>query len=223
MSSLRPSDRAPNLLLGAGTTIAADVEIGANVVIHDGVTLEPGVQLDHGAVLGRPALRNRDSRTPEAGGGTTTLLEQGAIVSPYALVSVDVRMGPHSFLGDHAHLREGTRLGADVVVGAGCGIGRDVEIGERVRLQNTTIVGPKTRIEPDCFLGPGVQILTGRSMGRAPRREAPVLRRGCQVGAGAKIMPGVEIGEESVVGAGAVVLSDVPSGAVVRGIPAQIG
>jgi acetyltransferase-like isoleucine patch superfamily enzyme len=98
-----------------------------------------------------------------------------------------------------------------------------VEIGARSRMQNHCVVGPGSVIEEDCFLGPGVQVLTGRTMGRAPRAEPPVLRQGCQVGAGAKIMPGIEVGAEAVVGAGAVVLADVPAGKVVRGIPAQIG
>jgi UDP-2-acetamido-3-amino-2,3-dideoxy-glucuronate N-acetyltransferase len=78
-------------------------------------------------------------------------------------------------------------------------------------------------IEEDCFLGPGVNVLTGRTMGSPPRASRPVLRRGCQIGAGAKILPGVEIGEEAVVGAGAVVLGDVAPGARVRGVPAREG
>jgi UDP-2-acetamido-3-amino-2,3-dideoxy-glucuronate N-acetyltransferase len=217
---LNPSDLGPNLLVGARVRIADDVEIGANVVLHDDVVLGEGVQLDHGAVLGRPPRRSRGSRTPDADGGPT-ILEEGAIVSPYALVSAGVRMGPHSFLGDHAHLREGVRLGADTMVGSACGIGRNVEIGDRARLQNRCIVGPGSQIEVDCFLAPGVHVLTGRTMGSAPRGAAPRLRRGCQIGAGVTILPGIEIGEGAVVGAGAVVTADVPPETVVRGIPAR--
>ncbi len=109
------------------------------------------------------------------------------------------------------------------MVGAGCGIGRKVEIGDRSRLQNGTVVGPNVVIEPDCFLGPGVQILTGRTMGKPSRGSSRLLRRGCQIGAGAKLMPGVEIGEEAVVGAGAVVVRDVAGGTRVMGMPARDG
>jgi acetyltransferase-like isoleucine patch superfamily enzyme len=101
-------------------------------------------------------------------------------------------------------------------------VGRNVEIGDRTRIQNHSVVGPGTMIESDCFLGPGVQVLTGRKMTEAERAAPPMLRRGCQIGAGAKILPGVEIGEEAVVGAGAVVTADVPAAAVVRGIPARL-
>jgi acetyltransferase-like isoleucine patch superfamily enzyme len=221
VSSLSPSDLAPNLLLGSGVTIAEGVSIGANVVVYDDVRVEVGARLDDGAVLGRLAYRNRQSRTPPAPPGPT-VVETDATVSPYALVSAGVRMGPGSFLGDHAHMREGVVLGAEAMVGSGCGIGRYVEIGDRARLQTQSLVGQRVVIEPDCFLGPGVYVLTGRKMTTAERAAPPRLRRGCQIGAGARILPGVEIGEEAVVGAGAVVTLDVPAGAVVRGIPARL-
>jgi len=218
---LSPSDLAPNLLIGTRVRIAEDVEIGPNVVLYDDIALDSGVQLDVGAVVGRPARRSRGSRTPDAPHGQT-VLETGAIVSPYALVSANVRMGPHSFLGDYSHLREGVRLGADVVVGASGGIGRHVQVGDRTRMQNGCLVGPNSVVEEDCFLGPRVQLLTGRTMGNA-RRDTPTrLRRGCQIGGGVTILPGLEIGEEAVVGAGAVVVRDVPAGAQVRGVPARL-
>lgn len=62
-------------------------------------------------------------------------------------------------------------------------------------------------------------------MGRTERRlgaiRGPTIRRGARVGGGAVLLPGIEIGEEAFVGAGAVVLADVPSRAVVVGNPAR--
>ena len=88
-------------------------------------------------------------------------------------------------------------------------------------MQATTILGTKVVIEEDCFLAPGVHVLTGRTMGTPPRGSPPVLRSGCQIGAGAKILPGVEVGEGSIVGAGSVVNRDVAPGATVKGVPAR--
>jgi UDP-2-acetamido-3-amino-2,3-dideoxy-glucuronate N-acetyltransferase len=220
LAALSPSNLAPNLLVGARLRIDDEVEIGPNVVLYDDITLEKGVQLDVGAVVGRPARRNRHSSTAVAVDGPT-VLEEGAIVSPYALVSANVQMGPFSFLGDYSHLREGVRLGIDTTVGANGGLGRNVRVGDRTRMQNGCVVGPNSVIESDCFLGPRVQLLTGLTMRGTDIGGPSTLRRGCQIGAGVTILPGLEVGEEAVVGAGAVVTTDVAPGSVVVGIPAK--
>ena len=220
MSTLSTSDLAPNLLLGEDVDIDGGVEIGANVIVHDRVTIEAGARIDSGAVLGRISILNRRSRSP-ATGSATTRIEAHAAVCAYALVTAGAWMGPHSMLGDQAHIREGVRLGTDVVVGAACGIGSNVTIGDRTRMQNQCVVGPETIIEQDCFLGPGVFLLTGRTMSDSDRKPPPTLRRGCQIGAGARILAGVVIGEEAIIGAGSVVTTDVDPGTTVHGVPAR--
>jgi acetyltransferase-like isoleucine patch superfamily enzyme len=61
----------------------------------------------------------------------------------------------------------------------------------------------------------------GRTEGRHELRKGPTIRRGARVGGGAVLCPGVEIGEEAYVGAGTVVIRDVPARAVVVGNPAR--
>jgi UDP-2-acetamido-3-amino-2,3-dideoxy-glucuronate N-acetyltransferase len=191
------------------------------VVIGDGVSVAGGARLEHGVVLGRVARLNRTSHTQGVARPAPTVVGPGAIVCPYAVVEVGVRIGSEAFVGNHTSIREGATVGADAAVGALCVISREVELGERVRMQSHCGIGPGVVIEADAFLGPAVRILTGRTMSAAPRRGAAILRRGCQVGAGARILQGVEVGEEAVVGAGAVVVTDVPAGVTVRGIPAR--
>lgn len=220
LSSLLPSDLAPNLLIGAEVVLADDVEIGANVVIHDRVSVEAGALLEHGVVLGRVARRTRGTHTPAAQ-PAPTVVGAGAVACPYAIVEAGARIGPEAFIGDHTTVRAGATIGADAAVGAYSVISPGVELGERVRMQSHCGIGPGVVIEADAFLGPAVRILTGRTMSASPRREAPILRRGCQIGAGARILQGVEIGAEAVVGAGAVVAADVPAGVTVRGVPAR--
>jgi UDP-2-acetamido-3-amino-2,3-dideoxy-glucuronate N-acetyltransferase len=79
-------------------------------------------------------------------------------------------------------------------------------------------------VEDDVFIGPGATLTNDNTMARHAKGEppdAPTLRRACRVGGGAVICPGVEIGEEAFVGAGAVVTLDVPPRAVVVGAPAR--
>jgi acetyltransferase-like isoleucine patch superfamily enzyme len=79
-------------------------------------------------------------------------------------------------------------------------------------------------VEDDVFLGPGVFTTNDNTMGRHPPGEplqGPTFRRACRIGGGAVLVPGVEIGEEAFVAAGALVTKDVPPRAVVLGVPAR--
>jgi UDP-2-acetamido-3-amino-2,3-dideoxy-glucuronate N-acetyltransferase len=80
-------------------------------------------------------------------------------------------------------------------------------------------------VEDDVFVGPGVLTTNDSTMSRHPR-DVPIvgctLRRACRVGGAAVLVPGVEIGEEAFVAAGAVVTKDVPARGVVMGVPARV-
>jgi acetyltransferase-like isoleucine patch superfamily enzyme len=80
-------------------------------------------------------------------------------------------------------------------------------------------------VEDDVFIGPGVVTTNDDTMGRHRAGEpirGPVLRRACRVGGGAVLRPGVVIGEEAFVAAGAVVVRDVGPREVVLGVPARV-
>jgi acetyltransferase-like isoleucine patch superfamily enzyme len=127
-------------------------------------------------------------------------------------------------VGDQAQVRERTTIGAGTVVGRGAGIDNDVTIGARVRLQSQVYVTAFSTVEDDVFLGPCVTTTNDDTMGRHgaahPLRGA-TLRRACRIGGGAVLVPGVEVGEEAFVAAGAVVTRDVPARGWVAGVPAR--
>ncbi len=81
-------------------------------------------------------------------------------------------------------------------------------------------------IEEDVFIAPCVVTTNDNFMGRTEARLAamkgPTIRRGARIGGGAVLLPGIEIGEEAFVGAGAVVAKDVPPRAVIVGNPARV-
>ncbi len=92
-------------------------------------------------------------------------------------------------------------------------------------IQTDVYVTAGSLVEDDVFIGPGVCTTNDDTMGRhGPERPnvGPTLRRACRVGGRAVLVPGVEIGEEAFVAAGAVVTRDVAPRAVVMGVPARV-
>jgi UDP-2-acetamido-3-amino-2,3-dideoxy-glucuronate N-acetyltransferase len=224
MSGLEPSDRAPGLFVAPGVEIADDAEVGANVVIHAGVVIESGCRIQDGAVLGKSVVLGPHSRTPAPRPGARTVLECGAQVGCHVVIVAGARIGPAAVVSDHALVREDARLEAGAVVGHGGVIGRGSRIGARSRLMAGHILAPGTVLEEDVFCGPGLTATDDLTMGRLRGvTELPVvtLRRACRIASNVTVLPGLEIGEEAMVGAGSIVTSDVFPRTVVLGVPAR--
>jgi acetyltransferase-like isoleucine patch superfamily enzyme len=220
---LHPSELAPGLLLGEGVEIPGDAEIGGNVVIHAGTSLGPGVRVQDSAVLGKPVALGARSNAPRRDPGALEVGER-AIICAGAVVVAGARIGPRAVVGDQAHVREGAVVGEESAVGRGSQVDWDVRVGARVRIQTGCYIAGRSVVEDDVFVAPGVVTTNDRHATRhGPdyEMEGVVLRRACRIGAGAVLLPGVEVGEEALVGAGSVVTRDVPRRAVVMGVPAR--
>lgn len=220
-SSVAPD--APGLLLGNGVRVGEGVCFGAYVVVHEGTIIGEGCSIEDHAVLGkRPRLSRHSTARGDVGAlelGARASVGSGAVVFAGASIGVD------AILGDQSFVRERTSIGERSVIGRGSVVDNDVRVGARVRVQTSVYLTAFTIVEDDVFVGPGVMTTNDDTMGRhgleTPLRGA-ILRRACRVGGGAVLTPGVEIGEEAFVAAGAVVTRDVPPRAVVMGVPARI-
>jgi len=220
--TLRPSNLAPNLMAGGDVVIGEGAVIGANVVLYDGTVLEPGAEIDHGAVIGRPPRLGRHSAWPEPV-PQAVVIGAGAAVGCAAVVCAGARIGPGAVVADGALIRELAVIGAESVIGHASSVGRGAVIGERVRIMSKCGISPATRIEDDVFIASLVVTVDDATGGRRSGEPTQVLlRRGCRIGAAAVILPGVEIGEGALVGAGAIVSRSVPPGKLVRGEPARV-
>jgi acetyltransferase-like isoleucine patch superfamily enzyme len=215
---------APGLVLSPTATVGDDVSFGAHVVVHDGVVIGDGVTVQDGAVLGKAPSLSRRSSAPRGELGPL-VIEDGAVICTQAIVFAGSRIGERSIVGDQAYVRERTTVGPDTVIGRASAVDNDVAIGARVRIQTQVYVTAHSTIEDDVFVGPCAMTTNDDTMARlapgTPMRGA-TLRRACRVGGGAVLLPGVEIGEEAFVAAGAVVTSDVPPRKVVMGVPARV-
>jgi len=112
------------------------------------------------------------------------------------------------------------------VVGRGTLVENDTTIGAMSRIQAEAYITAYSTLEEHVFIAPCVVTTNDNFMGRTERRlelmRGPTIRRGARVGGGAILCPGVEIGEDAFVGAGAVVTKDVPPRVVVVGNPARV-
>jgi len=199
-----------------------DVELGGHVVIHAGTRIGSGCVLQDAAVVGKPPkLGPRSTASREA--PPPAVLAEGVAVCAGAVVLAGAQLGAGVVIGDQAQVRERTRIGAQAVIGRGSAVDNDVVIGERVSVQTNCYITAGTVIEDDVFVGPGVTLTNDNTMARHEPGppDAPVLGRACRIGGGAVICPGVEVGGEAFVGAGAVVAESVPPRAVVVGVPAR--
>lgn len=149
---------------------------------------------------------------------------EGARLGGHVVIHDGVRIGAGARIGDHAQLREGARVGAAATIGAYVSVDPGVVVGDRASVQTRCYLARGTVLEEDVFVGPGVTLTNDDTMGRhlpdEPLRGV-ALRRACRIGGGAVVCPGVEIGEEAFVAAGAVVAADVAPRAVVMGVPAR--
>jgi acetyltransferase-like isoleucine patch superfamily enzyme len=202
----------------------SDYEAGENVVVYPGTVIGEGCRIGDNVVLGKqPALSPRSTTAREE----LPPLELGAgtIVSTGAVVFAGTRIGAGAIIGDQSCVRERCVVGDDVVVGRGSLVENDTTIGARTKIQANAYVTAYSTLEEDVFVAPCVVTTNDNFMGRTERRHAlrrgPTIRRGARIGGGAVLLPGIEVGEEAFVGAGAVVIRDVPARAVVVGNPAR--
>ncbi|GAC1438841.1 MAG: acyltransferase [Solirubrobacteraceae bacterium] len=200
------------------------MSFGHGVVIHDGTRIGDGCVIEDHVVLGkRPKL----ARGSSSAGGTLAGLALGerCTVCAGAVVFAGARIGPEVILGDQSSVRERVEIGAESLRGRGSSIENDVVIGARVRIQTSVYVTAFTLIEDDVFVGPGVCMTNDDTMSRhGPeyRLRGATLRRASRIGGGVVLVPGVEVGEEAFIAAGAVVSADVPPRGFALGVPARL-
>jgi UDP-2-acetamido-3-amino-2,3-dideoxy-glucuronate N-acetyltransferase len=121
---------------------------------------------------------------------------------------------------------DGARLGTDVVVGAFCFVAKGAVVGAGTRIQSHTSVWDGVELGQDVFVGPAAVFTNVRhpraAFPRAPRWDRTVVEDGASIGAGAVLVAPVRIGQNAMVGAGAVVTRDVPAHAIVAGNPSRV-
>jgi UDP-2-acetamido-3-amino-2,3-dideoxy-glucuronate N-acetyltransferase len=143
-----------------------------------------------------------------------------------AFIDDDVDIGANTTIWHVSHVLKNSRIGKNCRIGQNVVIGPNVHIGNGVKIQNNVSVYEGVTLEDDVFCGPSMvftNVYNPRSEIRRMDELRPTLvRRGATLGANCTIVCGVTIGQYSFIGAGSVVLKDVPDFALLVGNPGRI-
>lgn len=181
--------------------------------------LEAGVRIGAFSVLGRQPIATAANRRPVRVVGAGRV-GSGSVVGCHCVVYAGAFIGREVCIGDHAVIREDTRIGNRCVIGCMVDLQYNVTIGDDVRILNQTQIAGNSVIGRGTFIGPGVQTANDPHVARfglddyQDRGQVGVtIGEYVFIGVGAILLPGVTIGDRAIVAAGAVVTKDVPAGA----------
>ncbi|MCI8341784.1 MAG: N-acetyltransferase [Firmicutes bacterium] len=217
-------DIAHTAIIGEGCKIGSNVKIHHFAVIYDGTEIGDDCEIFDHAVIGRP---------PKAAGILISKIEENlppvtignkTVIGASAVIYADCHIGNNVLICDLASLREGCSVGDNTVIARLVTCNHHVTIGKNVKIIDVTHITSNTVIEDDVFIGVAVSSANDNGMrisGDQPTNNKIVLRKGCKIGASAVILPSVEIGENSIVGANSVVTKNVRENALVLGTPAR--
>ena len=126
------------------------------------------------------------------------------------------------FVGDVTSIRENVEIGKNSIIGSFVMIENNTFVGESVNIQSSSFITSDTIIEDLVYIGPCFTSSNDKYMGSNKSiYQGPILKKGCKIGTNATLLPGVTIGENAVVGAGSVIIKDVPDDLLVYGNPAR--
>jgi acetyltransferase-like isoleucine patch superfamily enzyme len=199
-------------------------DVAETAIVFPGTVIGEGCKILDYAVVGKqPTLSPRSTAKREE--LPPLELGPGTVVSTGAVVFAGTTVGERVIVGDQACVRERCTIGDDVVIGRGSLVENDTTVGALTKIQAHAYITAYSLLEDNVFIAPCVITTNDNFMGRTEQRhklvKGPTIRRGARVGGGAVLLPGIEIGEEAFIGAGAVVIRDVPARALMVGNPAR--
>ena len=186
--------------------------------IFENVTLGEGSVVEDFCIVGTPPRGKKD-------GELATTIGDGAVIRSHTVIYAGNVIGANFQTGNKVNIRESNRIGSHVSIGTLSVIEHHVEIADNVRIHTQVFIPEYSVLEEGCWIGPNVVFTNAKyplSPGVKDSLAGPTIRQGAKIGANVTLLPGVVIGEYALVGAGSVVVRDVPPGAVVAGNPARV-
>ena len=187
-------------------------------ILHPNVHLGADSTISEFVILGVPPQGHEP-------GELETRIGARARIRSHTVIYAGNRIGANFQTGHGAMIREWNEIGDDVSIGTHSIVEHHVKIGNGVRIHSNVFVPEYSVLEDRCWIGPNV-VFTNAAYPQTPDTKdnlrGPHIMTGAKIGANCTLLPGVTIGRNALVGAGSVVVHDVPDGKVAVGNPARV-
>lgn len=186
--------------------------------IYPNVQLGKNVQIDDYVIIGKPSKEKKAGELP-------TIIGDHAVINSHTVIYAGNIIGNHFQSGHHVTIRENNRIGNFVSIGTGSCIEHHIFIEDYVRIHSQAFIPEYSILKENCWIGPNVVFTNAKypkSIDVKQTLMGPIIEKHAKIGANATILPGKVIGAHSLIGAGTVVVHDVPPGKVVVGNPGKI-
>lgn len=216
----------PFTVIRSGVSIGKNVVIGNHVVIYEGSVIGSNVRIDDHAVIGKQPMRAATSATSNDEHQKPCHIGNDTIIGTNAILYANCVVGEACLIADYASVRENVKIGNKNIIGRNATIENWCTIGNRCKIETNAYITAYSNLEDDNFVAPGVVTSNDNYVGRDPERvkyfKGITMKNGARIGAQATILPGVTIGEESLVGAGSLVTKDTEPNKVYIGSPSRM-
>ncbi|MCK6552212.1 transferase [Myxococcota bacterium] len=187
-------------------------------IVHPNVHLGENVELGDFVIIGVPPRGKKPGEVP-------TFIGPGAVIRSHTVIYAGNKIGARFQAGHGAMIREDNEIGDDVSVGTHSIVEHHVKLANKARIHSSAFVPEFSVVEEGAWIGPNV-VFTNALYPLSPSAKhdlvGPHLEPGAKIGANSTLLPGVRIGRNALVGAGSVVVDDVPPNKVVVGNPARV-
>jgi acetyltransferase-like isoleucine patch superfamily enzyme len=216
-----------NFSIGHNSIVMEEVNIGKNVTIGHNVIIYPLTRIsDNVTILDNAVLGKQPSNISTLTKKIEKELSpceigEGSIIGTAAIIYVGTKIGKNCFIADLASIREKCIIKDHVIIGRVVTIEYETTVGEYSRIMTHSQITGNMIIEDHVFIG-GSAASTNDKYMTSGKWKGPIIKSGARIGANATIIGGNTVGKGALIGAGAVVTSDIPDGKVALGVPARV-
>jgi len=200
-----------------------DVKGGTKMLNRNYKLLSNGAKIFEGATINLVPVQTGTTKRKISTNYQDTVIGENTVVYPGAVIYAGVVIGRNCLICSNSVIREGCVIGDDCIIANGVTINYNAKIGHRTKIMDNTHITGGMVVGQDVFISTLVATTNDNTLGKSEKAvcKPPIICNRAAIGAGANLLPGVIIGADAIVAAGAVVTKDVREGAIVFGIPAR--